>query len=46
MTMPNVHDDDTETLLFADESEWMDYDDDDEEEEDGDFGEYDSDSLG
>lgn len=22
--MPNVHDDDEETLLFADESEWMD----------------------
>ena len=22
--MPNVHDDDEESLLFADESEWMD----------------------
>lgn len=26
--MPNVHDDDEETLWFADESEWMDEDDD------------------
>jgi hypothetical protein len=25
--MPNVHDDDEETLQFADESEWMDEDD-------------------
>lgn len=28
--MPNVHDDDTETLWFADESEWMDEEDPDE----------------
>jgi hypothetical protein len=28
--MPNVHDDDEETLWFADESEWMDADEDDE----------------
>lgn len=26
--MPNVHDDDEETLWFADESEWMDNDED------------------
>jgi hypothetical protein len=29
--MPNVHDDDAETLWFADESEWMDEADQDEE---------------
>ena len=30
--MPNVHDDDEETLWFADESEWMDDYESDEEE--------------
>ena len=35
--MPNVHDDDEETLDFADESEYMDADEDDPDEGDDNF---------